>query len=112
MLSSALTRSKDRACGLGVKEWAAIGEALGRCAALRELADFRWSRAVLAPGVADLDLERRELDDAQAAVLGALLPRTASALTALRLWWVSRDFLASWSRLDLRAACSVPKTPA
>ncbi len=76
----------SRACALEVDEWKTVAETFACCPCLRELSDFGWSRAVLVPGVVDLDLDRRDLGDVQAVVLGALLPRTASALTALRLW--------------------------
>ncbi len=76
--------------GLGVDEWKLIGEVIKACGALEEIVDFGWSKSVLAGGVTDMDLEKKEIGDLEAVVLSSLLPRTASSLTALRLWCVLR----------------------
>ncbi len=82
----------DRNNGLGLREWQVIGEVLWACAGLEQIADFGWSKLVLASGVIDLDLEKKEIGDLEAVVLSALLPRTASSLTALRLRCVASVF--------------------
>ena len=81
--------------GLGLSEWQVISEALSTCSCLEQIVDFRWSRPVLAGGVTDLDLEKKEIGDLDAVVLSALLPRTASSLTALRLRCVETDSVFS-----------------
>ena len=56
---------------------------------------------MLAGSVTELDLDKRELGDVDAAALGSLLPRAASSLTALRLWWVAPQLAPRpWSGSD------------
>ena len=76
---------------MGAEEWAELAPALGACARLSELVDFPWSRALLAPGAALVGLGGAGLGSAEAAVLGALLPRAAATLVALRLGCVLRN---------------------
>ncbi len=68
-----------------MEEWRLVGGALKACGTLQEIVDFGWSKSVLASGVTDLDLGKKDIGDLEAVVLSALLPRTASSLTALRL---------------------------
>jgi hypothetical protein len=70
---------------LGLDVWLAISRALRACSRLEALDNFAWSTRALAPGVTDLNLVRCDFGDPDAAVLCALLPRSAATLRALRL---------------------------
>ncbi len=70
---------------LGPEEWRALGAAARLCPALVELWDFEWARALLAGDAGKLDLSKKKLGHAEAAVLGALLPRCAPALRDLNV---------------------------
>lgn len=70
---------------LGTTEWGHIARAVKCHPKLQDLADFEWSRSVLAPGVTDIDLRNKSLGDVSAVVLGHMLQRSCSTLSTLRL---------------------------
>ena len=76
-----------RGNGLGQDEWRVIAPAVAAaCPALADIRDFEWSRAILSStGNPKLDLSGRRLGRAEAAVLGALLPRVAATVRDLAI---------------------------
>lgn len=75
-----------------------MGEAARHCPALTELRDFEWAQPVLAGGASKLDLSKKKLGHTEAAVLGALLPRTAQSLRDLNVRYVASPAPSHWTR--------------
>jgi hypothetical protein len=70
---------------MGISEWLPVADVLLGCGRLVVLADFGWSRAVLASGLSRIGLRGAGLGDGDAVVLAALLPRASATLVGLLL---------------------------
>ena len=74
--------------GLTATDWRAILEWLREPQGqepLRIVNQRQWSTGLLAGGLERLELQKNELDTDDAAVIGALLPRSGTSLTVLDL---------------------------
>ena len=70
---------------LGAIEWGYIASAVKGHPNLQDLADFKWSRSVLVPGVTEINLHDSAVGEVGAVVLSHLLQRNAGTIKTLCL---------------------------
>ena len=70
---------------LGAIEWGYIASAVKGHPNLQDLADFKWSRSVLEPGVTEIKLQSMAVGAIGAVVLSHLLQRNVGTTKALHL---------------------------
>ena len=68
-----------------MSDWQAVLGSLDNCTSLTVLNGCDWSSALLAGGLTSLSLWDKEIGYDGAVIVAALLPRSASSLTSLRL---------------------------